>query len=213
MKKRIILVRHGRQNSSKCNVDVALSPEGILQAELLAKRLEGQNFDIMYTSTLKRAIQTGDIINQALKLNVERRAGINEIDWGAIVGLDNRERMEMYSSFMHDRLLRTSDLPFPGGESGEDCFSRAYPVIKEIIDSPHNSIIVITHGGLIRSLICGLLNLPFKEKLAFGSSLENTSLTKLIYDSETNLFTLETFNDYYHLIGHNELMRSSWKEK
>ena len=41
MKKRIILVRHGRQNSSKCNVDVALSPEGILQAELLAKRLEG----------------------------------------------------------------------------------------------------------------------------------------------------------------------------
>ena len=114
MKKRIILVRHGRQNSSKCNVDVALSPEGILQAELLAKRLEGQNFDIMYTSTLKRAIQTGDIINQALKLNVERRAGINEIDWGAIVGLDNRERMERYSSFMHDRLLRTSDLPFPG---------------------------------------------------------------------------------------------------
>ena len=86
MKKRIILIRHGRQNSNKCNVDVPLAPEGVLQAELLAKRLKGESFDIMYTSTLIRAIQTGDIINQELGLDVVRRAGINEIDWGDIDG-------------------------------------------------------------------------------------------------------------------------------
>ena len=213
MKKRIILVRHGRQNSNKCNVDVPLAPEGVLQAELLAKRLKGESFDIMYTSTLIRAIQTGDIINQELGLDIVRRAGINEIDWGDIVGLDHKERFEKYSFFMHERSLRTSDLPFPGGESGEECFNRAYPVIKEMISSEYNSILVVTHGGLIRALICGLLGIPFKHKLDFGSSLENTSLTEFLYDSETELFSLERLNDYNHLEGHIELMRSSWKEK
>lgn len=213
MKKRLVFVRHSRQCSNKCNVDVDLAPEGILQAELLAKRLEKSSFDVMYTSTLKRAIQTGDIINKVLNLKVIRRDGINEIDWGDIVGLDSKERLEKYSSFMKERLLRTSDLPFPGGESGEDCFKRAYPVIEEIINSEYQNIIVITHGGLIRTLICGLLDLPFKSKLAFGSSLENTSLTEFIYDSDTSLFTLETLNDHNHLNGRPELMRSSWKER
>lgn len=213
MKKRLVFVRHSRQCSSKCNVDVDLAPEGILQAELLAKRLEGSSFDVMYTSTLRRAIQTGDIINKVLNLKVIRREGINEIDWGDIEGLDNKEREEKYSSFMKERLLRTCDLPFPGGESGEECFKRAYPVIEEIINSDYQNIIVVSHGGLIRTLICGLLDLPFKSKLAFSSSLENTSLTEFIYDSQTSLFTLEILNDHNHLVGRPELMRSSWKER
>ncbi|MGN0906512.1 MAG: histidine phosphatase family protein [Bullifex sp.] len=213
MKKRLVFVRHGRQDSSRCNADVKLSPEGILQAELLEKRLQGSSFDIMYTSTLLRAMETGYIINRSLSLDVARRDGLNEIDWGDIVGLNSEERIQRYSAFMKERLLRTSDLPFPGGESGEDAYRRALPVIKEMINSPHENILIVSHGGMIRSLIAGLLGLPFKDKLAFGSSLENTSLTEFLYDSETGLFTLEVLNDHAHLMGHPELMRNAWKEK
>ena len=78
MKKRIILVRHGRQNSNKCNVDVPLAPEGVLQAELLAKRLKGESFDIMYTSTLIRAIQTGDIITSIDNVAVNNMIELRE---------------------------------------------------------------------------------------------------------------------------------------
>ncbi len=213
MKKRLIFVRHGRQDSSRCNVDVPLSPEGVLQAELLSNRLKGSSFDIMYTSTLIRAVETGDIINRNLGLDVIRRSELNEIDWGDIVGLTNEERLAKFSSFMKERRLRTSDLPFPGGESGEDAYSRARPVIDEIINSPYESILIVSHGGMIRSLIAGLLDLPFRSKLAFGDSLENTSLTEFLYDTETRLFSLESLNDHAHLTGHPELMRSAWKEK
>ena len=213
MKKRLIFVRHGRQDSSRCNVDVPLSPEGVLQAELLSNRLKGSSFDIMYTSTLIRAVETGDIINRNLGLDVIRRSELNEIDWGDIVGLTNEERLAKFSSFMKERRLRTSDLPFPGGESGEDAYSRARPVIDEMLNGPWKSIITVTHGGMIRSLIAGLLGLPFSSKLAFGESLENTSMSEFLYDTDTGLFSMETFNDHAHLFSHPELMRSAWKQE
>ena len=213
MKKRIVFVRHGRQNSSKCNVDVPLSPEAVLQAELLSERLKGSCFDIMFTSTLIRARETGDIINRNLGLDVIRRERLNEIDWGDLIGLTHAERDEKYGSFLAERQLRTSDLAFPGGESGEDAYRRARPVIDEMLNGPWKSIITVTHGGMIRSLIAGLLDLPFSSKLAFGESLENTSMTEFLYDTETGLFSMETFNDYAHLFSHPELMRSAWKQE
>ena len=78
-----------------------------------------------------------------------------------------------------------------------------------MINGPWKSIITVTHGGMIRSLIAGLLDLPFSSKLAFGESLENTSMTEFLYDTGTGLFSMETFNDYAHLFSHPELMRSA----
>ena len=57
---RLILIRHGRQSSPLCNVDVDLAEVGRQQAELLAKRLEGLAPDRIYTSALTRAKQTAE---------------------------------------------------------------------------------------------------------------------------------------------------------
>ena len=59
----IYLIRHGRQNSRLCNVDVELSKEGREQADLLGKRLEKYDIDAVYSSQLNRAKETADIIN------------------------------------------------------------------------------------------------------------------------------------------------------
>ena len=58
----IYLIRHARQSSSLCNVNVELSKEGIMQSELLAERLQKCNIKKVYSSDLIRAVETADII-------------------------------------------------------------------------------------------------------------------------------------------------------
>ena len=65
--KRIYLIRHGRQNSSLCNVDVPLAEEGKKQAELLGPRLAGYGIQKIYHSTLIRARETAQILNEFLQ--------------------------------------------------------------------------------------------------------------------------------------------------
>lgn len=208
--KRFFFIRHGRQNATLCNVDVPLSEEGRLQAALLRDRLEKIRFDAAYSSTLMRAVETADIINEKQGLKIERRKELGEIDWGDLTGLDIKRMYEDYGSFLEHRSSRKEDVRFPGGENAEDVFSRCLPVIREIEKSGYEKILIVTHGGLIRSMISGLLGLGFKDSLAFAKVLENTSITEFCYYEDSGLYTLERLNDAAHLACNPELMRSAW---
>ena len=70
----IYLIRHGRQNSKLCNVDVELSPEGREQADLVGKRLQTYHIDVVYSSQLIRAKETADIINKYLNKRTTYKA-------------------------------------------------------------------------------------------------------------------------------------------
>lgn len=76
------LIRHGRQNSSDCNVNVPLADAGIKQAELLGKRLRNYSIDAVYCSDLIRAKQTAEIAfshNEFLLDHLQVRSGLAEI--------------------------------------------------------------------------------------------------------------------------------------
>ena len=64
---RIYLIRHGRQNSPLCNVNVPLSDAGRRQAELLGERLKKESIDAVWSSDLIRARETADIINEKIR--------------------------------------------------------------------------------------------------------------------------------------------------
>ncbi len=209
MDKELVFVRHARQNTKACNLDVPLSAEGRRQALLLASRLEGEHFDSLYTSDLTRARETAEIINSKLSLPVITRTGLREIDWGDLTGMMPAEYQKKDSD--HDGRKRClDDYRFPGGESGDDVFNRLKPVIEEMIESDAERILVVTHGGTIRTLVCGLIGIPMRFRLAFGASLENTSLTVFRYDSRLDIFTLERFNDASHLMVDTSLFRANW---
>lgn len=208
--KHIYLIRHGRQNAKECNVDVPLSPEGRIQAELLRDRLASFSFDKFYSSTLIRACETADIVNEKQKMDIERRSELNEIDWGDLTGQSIKEMYVEHGDFLFRRSLREQDMRFPGGENGEDVFRRAKVVFDEIAESPFRSILIVTHGGLIRAMIGGLLGIPFRFDLAFGKMLENTGITEFAFDEKTGMYTLERLNDASHLETHPELSRNSW---
>jgi probable phosphoglycerate mutase len=209
--KDIFLIRHGRQCSKKCNVDVSLDEEGRQQARLVADRLAGYGIEKLYSSDLIRARETAEVIGQKLSLEVEVIPAFREIDFGTMTGKDDSEILREYEEFRRERAMRQSDLPYPGGENGEDVIRRVMPVFRQICDRPENRAAVVTHGGVIRALCARLTGTDLKNKLSFAVDLENTSITQISYDEKRELFYLERFNDFAHLEHTPNLLRGSWK--
>lgn len=104
-------------------------------------------------------------------------------------------------------MLLKEDTPYPGGECGKQVFDRAMNTMEEIIKTDKHNVAVVTHGGVIRALLAGLLGLEMSKKLLFGASLENTSITHLVYSKAADRFLLQRFNDYAHLEEEEELLR------
>lgn len=207
---KIYLIRHGRQCSKLCNVNVDLSEEGYCQSALLGERLVRDCIGAVYSSDLLRAVQTAQAAN--LYWNVEHlvRPELREISFGEMEGLSDQVIGQRFADFKIRLNEMRQDLPYPGGESAGDVINRAMPVLYEIAESGHNCIAVVTHGGVIRSLAAHILGMDLAKVRIIGKCLENCSITELNYQPEQRQFTLERFNDYAHLEKEPELLRSSW---
>lgn len=206
----LYLIRHARQDSLLCNIDVKLAPEGVRQAELLAERLKNYPIELFYSSNLLRAVETAEILNTR-KLEHRIRKELQEINFGKLTGKTNQENHNNYREFFKQRNELTEDLAFPEGECGLDVYHRAMPVLEEITAQKIEAVAIVTHGGTIRSLLTGILGLSQAKKLLFGVTLENSSITQLTWDKNYKRYTLERFNDSAHLEPYPELLRKSWR--
>lgn len=206
----LYLIRHGRQNSRLCNVDVELSEIGRRQAELLKERLKNYKLDVIYSSHLLRAVQTAEIINDR-KLPHFIKKELQEIDFGELTGNTDQYNKEKYGEFLKNRASLTDDTAFPKGECGEDVWRRVWPILEEMIESGKKEIAAVVHGGTIRSILAGILGISQEKKLLFGICLENCSITQITYHEEIKRFTIERFNDFAHLEREKELLRGQWK--
>lgn len=210
--KELFLIRHGRQCSKLCNLDVALDAVGRRQAELLGDRLQTYGIQKLYASELIRARETAGILGEKLHMDYEMVPDIQEIDFGGFTGKSDEEIRVRYHDFRKERSLHREDLPYPdGGECGADVVKRVMPQLFELCHRAEDRIAIVTHGGVIRSVCAEILGTDQRNKLKFGIDMENTSLTHLIYDAERKFFFLERFNDFAHLEGHPELLRKNWK--
>lgn len=207
MKTHIYIVRHGRQNSRLCNVDVPLSPEGREQADLAGARIKAYSPQIIYASDLKRAVETAEIINSHLGLEMEIRPDIREADFGDLTGHTDEYIHKHYGDFFLRRARMEKDLPYPGGENCEAVFNRSIKVVDEIINKQYERVVMVAHGGTIRALLTGLVGAPFENWITFGRSIENCSITEIMYDSDRKSYHIERVNDYSHIEGHEKLLR------
>jgi len=208
----IYLVRHGRQNSDLCNVDVPLDEVGRKQAYLVGERLTSYQLDAIYSSRLIRAVQTAQIINQHLNVPYIKKADLKEIDFGGLEGLTNEEIYQRYGDFLRERAKLNEDLPYPGGECGAEVYQRAMPIFNEITANDYDNIAIVTHGGLIRSMLAGFLGINFAKKLQFAKELENCSITHVKYNRNEDRYYIERINDYAHLEHDEKLLRRYFKK-
>jgi 2,3-bisphosphoglycerate-dependent phosphoglycerate mutase len=165
----LVLIRHGQSEWNRLNMftgwkDVGLSEEGVSEAHRAGARLkdEGLRFDCAFTSTLKRAHNTLDIILEELgqsKLPTIKAAALNERDYGQLVGINKEEARKRFGEEQVQLWQRSYDIAPPGGESLKDTAARVCPffekwIVPELIDG--KNVIVVAHGNSLRSLIMDL---------------------------------------------------------
>lgn len=203
----LYLIRHARQCIQLCNLDVELTIEGRKQAKLLRDRIKNYDIDALYSSDLIRAKQTAEIINESFGLPHQIRVGMREISFGLLEGHSDEYIKEHFADFVREQKRLVEDIPFPGGENGQTVYERAMPVIKEIAQSGDKNIVIVTHGGVIRALLGELFGKSQAHRFLFAASLENSSITQLVYEEKLDRFYLERFNDCAHLEGYPQLSR------
>jgi len=210
---RIFLIRHGRQNSPLCNVNVPLAEEGRLQAKFLGERLKAEQIEAVWSSDLIRAMETADIINESLHVQREIRKDIREISFGDMEGLSDEVIADRFEEFLRERSRMEKDMAYPGGECAGDVVLRAHSVMKEIISRDYENVAVVTHGGVIRSLVAYYLGMDLAKVQLLGAHLENTGITELWVRKSDGRVSVNRFNDAGHLEDHPELLRRGWRGK
>lgn len=197
----IYLIRHGDCYpssmeyfcSEKQTMNPPLTPKGIRQAHQLAERLKGIPFDKIFSSDLDRAIQTSEIINSTVKSNITVTKQFREIDMGDIYRKPWSDYPDLYSQW----ILHEEDIPYPNGENGSDVWNRCKEELDSIIQSDYTRLAIVCHGGTLRSIICGILNIPQQKRFYFGHPPENCSISVLVRKNSD--FFLHSFNDYSHI--------------
>lgn len=204
----IYLIRHGRQNSTLCNVDVELSKEGKEQADLTGKRLRSYGIEAVYSSQLIRAKETADIINVHLGKPRYVDERWQEANFGGLTGLTNEQLKERYGDFLAKRALMTEDVPYPdGGENCEMIFKRASEALKDLTKEHYENVCVVTHGGVLRALLTGIMGADYAKWLTVGRQIENCSITHILFDEKMGTFHIERLNDFAHFEEKDYLLR------
>ncbi len=172
---KLILVRHGLsvyndQNRFTGWKDVDLNEQGVTEAEQAVSLLEEINFDMAFTSKLKRANDTLDIILKGIKqeIPIEKDLALNERDYGDLVGQNKAEAAEKFGDEQVQIWRRSYDIPPPGGESLKDTADRVIPYLNEkILPEVYggNNIIVSAHGNSIRAIVMALKEFTPEEIL------------------------------------------------
>lgn len=180
-------VRHGQSEGNilgaKCTVmnDTPISPQGIEEAEAIAKYIKDHNIQVtdIYTSPLGRSHQTAETIARELGLSVKVKEGLRERNWG-VWGNEPWDSVSKRLDLLPhgERYTVVPD----GGESWSEMEERLAKSLEEIAEenTAGENILIVTHRGCLRAIL-PVLAQESREKHA-DFSVETGSLSKFSFD-------------------------------
>ena len=162
----------------------------------MARRLAMEEIHCIYTSPLKRALQTAEIINQKFSHPLQTSDCLREVNFGAWEGLTFDEIVSGYPELSRQWMERPAEMRPPGGENFQDLQNRAVGIFNQIYQSNKGkNILVVTHGGVISVLLCHILQIEIHNLWKFISS--NTGIS--VVEEKNEELVLTTFNENGHL--------------
>lgn len=197
----IYLIRNGESFYSAPNyydytkkiMNPPLTERGIIQAEKLAERLSKIKFDRIYSSDMERTIKTAEIINKRIHTEHIISEAFREINFGELYFKNVSDFQDLYQQWLFNK----KDIPYPKVE--DDVLIKCKTEIDNIIARKYTRVAIVCHGGIIRGIICGLMNIPQHKRCYFGHPPINCSIS--VIKCINNVFFLHTLNDYSHLEG------------
>jgi 2,3-bisphosphoglycerate-dependent phosphoglycerate mutase len=181
----LVLVRHGQSDWNLKNLftgwrDVDLTEQGIKEARDAGRKLKAQGlgFDVAFTSALKRAQRTLDLMLEEMgqsKIPVIKDQALNERDYGDLSGLNKDDARKKWGEEQVHIWRRSYDVAPPGGESLKDTLARTLPYyVTEILPRVLGGerVLVAAHGNSLRALVMVLEKLNkesiLKREIATG---------------------------------------------
>ena len=160
----IILARHGEtqwnvEEVFRGRIDIELNETGIKQAELLAEYLSGIKIDAVYSSPLRRALKTAEMIASYHKLDVEIAPGLVDFDYGEWQSLAHQQVKDRYKELYAEWINSPDRVKMPDGESLSDVRERALGVVSDVIAKYEGTVVLVSHRVVNKVLICALLGL------------------------------------------------------
>lgn len=188
---RIALIRHGstawnKEGKMQGSTDIPLDAEGLEQARKLGVRLSDEHWDIVYTSQLSRARQTGEIIAAGLGIgDIRQDKRLMEVHGGLTEGTTEADRIVKWGADWRQLEL--------GRETEQSVLGRGLGFLDELLhEHAGKHILIVSHGGFIRQLLRKLA-----PELAQDVMLKNTSVTR--FTVQDDQWECELYNCTVHL--------------
>lgn len=162
---KLLLARHGQTDWNLAgrfqgHGDIPLNELGLKQAKAMKLRLENETIDFIYSSDLCRAVETARIISEET-IQVQTDSRLREVNFGDWEGLTYTEIQKKYPAELAAWEKDVFHNAPPGGETLEQLAGRAKVILTKLSTHQENrTILLVTHGGMIKVLICLALNLP-----------------------------------------------------
>ncbi len=200
----LILLRHGQstwnlENRFTGSEDVDLSPLGIEEAKESGFLLQKYNIDYAFTSVLKRAIHTLDLILEIIGKNIPvfKSSALNERSYGDLQGLIKTETEIKYSVLQVLMWRRSFKIAPPNGESLKNTYDRVtqyyqsdiVPKLRE-----NKTVLVVAHGNSLRALIMYL------------EEISETAISD--FEIETSVLRIYHFDENFKITSINQTLKS-----
>lgn len=156
----IFIARHGETEYNRTNriqgrgINKSLNKTGKLQAKAIAKELKDKNLNHIFSSSLKRSLETAEIIAKKLKLKIESYAELDEMDFGIIEGQHISEIRDNLDHLHHTWKNGDTSFALEQGESPEGVLKRVLLRTDVLLEKNRGqNMLFVLHGRLIRILL------------------------------------------------------------
>lgn len=203
---KLCLIRHGEtawnaERRLQGHTDTPLNTKGELQARQMAQALKDINltFDVLYTSDLKRAVDTANAVVELFGIEAKVDSALRERHFGALQGLSTKEAPLLQPDIWQAHIARDLEHDLGGGESIKQFAFRVQNVLSNI-QGRHagKTILVVSHGGTLDMMY----RIASKQALSTQRivSVPNASLNWISH-GEINGWAVELWADTRHLEG------------
>jgi len=197
----VLLVRHGQTESNITGYFMGWSDEdiselGYAQASSLSSRLAIFPIASIYSSPLRRTLNTARVLAEPHKLEPEVLAELIEIGLGDWQGLHREEIIQKWPDIWKQSRIDPSDVALPNGESFQHVTERAVRAFNRIVaENTDRQVLAVTHDVVIRVLVAHTLDTS--NSIYRRMEINNASLSIIrVEDGRARLVTL---NDTAHL--------------
>ncbi|MGI6778620.1 MAG: histidine phosphatase family protein [Acetivibrionales bacterium] len=217
MKTRLIFIRHAEAEGNYKRIfhgwtDSEITERGHIQAKKVAERLKNVDIDVIYSSSLKRTLQTAEYIAAEKGLAIIRTDKLKEINGGDWEGEEWSILPEKWP-YEYDTWENKPHIhKMPNGESIEEMQKRVVKEVKYIVsNNKGKNICIVTHGTAIKALMCYFYRCEL-EKMLTIPWYDNTAVT--IVDYEDDEFKILLEGDASHLGKEDSTIENQnwWKE-